>query len=148
MPDFDPSSNGFRRRSKGPTDKPRGRGVVLVAAVCAMTGAGLVGGFVLGGLAAGLLGLRGEAFFAPVAAASALAAAVGVWLGVRFTGRLAGGSARSRRVLNWATVGGIAGLIAAVAVATTDIGPFAPVAVILLPGLGALLGESLATRRE
>ena len=149
LPEFDPSSNGHRRsRSSSRDPAARGRGVVLVATVCATSGAGLVVGFIAGGLIAGLFGLRGQPFFAAVAVASAVTAGVGMWLGIRFASRLGGGPEPPPRARRWSTAGGFLGLIAAVALATTNLGPFAPIIVILLPGAGALAGEVLALRRK
>lgn len=119
---------------------------MLVAVVSALTGISLLAGATAGALIAAFLGLKGQAMIPPTAIASSLAAAVGVWVGVRISERFAQRPSPRPGHL-WPTAGGIAGLVAAVAIASRGLGPWAPVFVILLPGLGALLADTLAARR-
>jgi uncharacterized membrane protein len=145
LPEFDPTSNGQRLTKSSAGPEARGRGVVLVAVVSAFTGISLLAGATAGALVATALGVRGGAFVAPMAVASGLAAGIGVWAGVRMSDRFARpSSSTSGRVSP--TVGGIVGLVAAVAIASRGLGLWAPLVVILLPGLGALLGDTVAGR--
>ena len=145
MPNFDPTSNGHRLVKSSSTSEPGSAGVVLLAIVSAFTGLSLLTGATAGALVAAILRLKGSAFITPVAIGSGVAAGVGVWLGVRVSERFARRSANAGRL--WPTVGGLAGLVAAVAIASRGLGPWAPFVVILLPGLGALLGDTSAGRR-
>jgi uncharacterized membrane protein len=145
LPNFDPTSNGHRLVKSSGTSEPGGGGVVLLAIVSAFTGLSLLAGATAGAVVAAILGLKGSAFITPVAIGSGVAAGVGVWLGVRISERFASRSANKGRL--WPTVGGLAGLVAAVAMASRGLGPWAPFVVILLPGLGALLGDTSAGRR-
>jgi uncharacterized membrane protein len=117
-----------------------------VATVSALTGISLLVGATAGALLAAVVGLKGQALVPPTAIASGLAAGAGVWAGVRISERFARRSSPGTGHL-WPTVGGIVGLVAAVAIASRGLGPWAPLVVILLPGLGALLGDALASRR-
>jgi hypothetical protein len=139
----DPASNGnlgFRRnRPSGPSaGRPadRGRWIIMIAVVSAMTGACLLLG--------GFLGLIADrALHAPalvVVLLIAVGALVGVWLGARFAIRLTGGDHR-RFVASG--LGGSVGLVGAVAVAYTAsnvLPALLPFVAILCPGFGAAIG--------
>jgi uncharacterized membrane protein len=147
LPDFDPTSNGHRLvKSSDRTESRNSGGVLLVAIVSALTGLSLLMGATAGALIAAVLGLKGQTFITPVVVASGLAAGVGVWVGIRVFDRFVTRS-RPGRGQVWPTVGGVVGLVAAVAIASKGLGPLAPIIVILLPGLGALLGERASQRR-
>jgi hypothetical protein len=118
----------------------------MVTLVSAMTGFNLMIGAGVGALLALLLGLRGNAVGVPVVLAAAAGGILGVWLGVKVAARF-GGATEGRMARKLATAGGLVGLVAAVALASARVITLAPVLAIILPGVGAWLGDRLAARR-
>ncbi|MGQ0679714.1 MAG: hypothetical protein ACT4OM_08700 [Actinomycetota bacterium] len=142
---FDPSANGHKA---APADRPAvssGRGVVMVASVCALTGLNLMLGAGLGMLFGVPLGLKAPAIGISIALLAALGGALGVVFGVSVAHRF-GAAAGGTQARNWGVAGGILGLVGAVAVSSVRNFPFGPVLAVLLPGLGAWLGDRLAGR--
>jgi hypothetical protein len=118
----------------------------MVTVVSAMTGFNLTIGGAVGALLAVLLGIKGNAVGVPVVLAAAVGGILGVWLGVKVAARF-GGATEGRAARKLATIGGVVGLAAAVALASARVNTLAPVLAIMLPGVGALLGDRLAARR-
>jgi hypothetical protein len=144
LPDFDPSTNGHRIAAAKASPARSGQGVLMVTLVSALTGFNLMVGGAVGALLAVPLGLRGSVVGIPVVVGAALGGAIGVWLGVKVAVRF-GGASGGRPI--WAVAGGVAGLCAAVALASARINTVAPVLAILLPGVGAWFGDRLASRK-
>jgi hypothetical protein len=145
-PKFDPSTNGHRSPGKKEPPPAGGQGVLMVTLVSAMTGFNLMIGAGVGALLALLLGLRGNAVGVPVVLAAAAGGILGVWLGVKVAASF-GGATEGRMARKLATAGGLVGLVAAVALASARVITLAPVLAIILPGVGAWLGDRLAARR-
>lgn len=169
MPDsrFDPFTNGHRRSTNGhgasthghgrpgnghgrespePEAAPsNGRGVLLVAIVSAMTGLNLMLGAGVGLLIAQPIGLRGDSAGILMLVAAALGGILGVIFGVRVAHRF-GGTGEGARARILAVIAGLLGLVGAVAVASTSGIPFAPIIAVMLPGIGAWLGDRAAER--
>ena len=145
-PRFDPSTNGHRKAGKKAPPPAVGQGVLMVTVVSAMTGFNLMIGGGVGALLALPLGIKGNAVGVPLVLGAALGGILGVWLGVKVAARF-GGATEGRGARKLATVGGLVGLAAAVALASAGVNTFAPVLAIMLPGVGAWLGDRLAARR-
>jgi len=145
-PKFDPSANGHRIPRKQEPPPAGGQGVLMVTVVSAMTGFNLTIGGAVGALLALLLGIRGNAVGVPVVLCAAVGGILGVWLGVKVAARF-GGATEGRAARKLATAGGLVGLAAAVALAGARVSTLAPVLAIMLPGVGAWLGDRLAARR-
>lgn len=145
-PRFDPSTNGHRRPGKKALPPSGGQGVLMVTLVSAMTGFNLMIGAGVGALLALALGLRGNGVGVPVVLGAAAGGIVGVWLGVQLSARF-GGATEGRLARKLATAGGLVGLVAAVALASARVNTFLPILAIMLPGVGAWLGDRLAARR-
>lgn len=118
----------------------------MVTVVSATTGFNLTIGGAVGALLALLLGIKGNAVGVPVVLAAAVGGILGVWLGVKVAARF-GGATEGRAARKLATAGGMVGLAAAVALASARVNTVAPVLAIMLPGVGAWLGDRLAARR-
>lgn len=118
----------------------------MVTVVSALTGFNLMLGGVVGALLALPLGLKGNAVGVPVVLCAAVGGILGVWLGVKVASRF-GGATEGRAARKLATAGGLVGLAAAVALASARVGTLAPVLAIMLPGVGAWLGDRLSVRR-
>lgn len=118
----------------------------MLAVVSGLTALNLLIGAGAGAAMAKLSGLKGGAIAAPMLVTAALGGAVGVWLGVRVALRLSGRTGGA--AVLWGTAGGIAGLIAAVAFAASAISPLTPVIAVLLPGAGAMIGDTIQGRRQ
>ena len=146
MPDFDPSTNGHRIAAQKTRPAGAGQGILIVSLVSALTGFNLLIGGGVGLIVAMLLGLRERSAGIPVVVLAAVGGAIGVWLGVRVAIRF-GGASGSPKATRWAVAGGMAGLVAAVALASIRAGSVFPILAILLPGVGAWLGDRLATRK-
>ena len=123
-----------------------GQGILMVTLVSALTGLNLMIGGAVGTLLAFLLGLRERAVGVPVLLGAAVGGAVGVWLGVKVAARF-GGASGGRKAFRWALGGGLAGLVAAVALSALRAGAFVPIVAILLPGIGAWFADRLAVRK-
>jgi hypothetical protein len=145
-PRFDPSTNGHRSPAKKALPPAGGPGVLMVTIVSAMTGFNLMIGGGVGALLALPLGVRGNAVGVPVVLCAAAGGIVGVWLGVKLAARFGGGS-EERTARRLATAGGLVGLVGAVALASARVNTFVPIVAIMLPGVGAWLGDRLAARK-
>jgi hypothetical protein len=146
LPDFDPSGNGHRIAAEKAPLPRSGQGVLMVTLVSALTGFNLMIGGGVGALLAVPIGLRGSAVGVPLVVGAAFGGAIGVWLGVKVAARF-GGTSGGRKAFVWAVAGGLAGLCAAVALASFRINTFLPVLAVLLPGIGAWLGDRLGSRK-
>ena len=144
MPRFDPSANGHRR-AEGDSEPPRtgGAGVLMVAVVSSLTGLMMLVGSGLGTLLGYLLGIKSPGIAVPIFLGAALGGIGGVLLGVRVAGRF-GGSSEAANSQRYGAIGGWLGLAAAVGVASLQV---LPIVAIMLPGIGAWLGDRIALRR-
>lgn len=145
MSEFDPSTNGHKSEPK-PTvvGEGSGRGVLLVTIVSAMTGLNLMLGAGVGMIAIPL-GLKEASLGVVMVTAAGLGGLLGVIFGVRVAHRF-GGTGQGDRARIAAVVGGIAGLVGAVALAGLANIPFVPILAVMLPGIGAWLGDRFAGR--
>lgn len=119
----------------------------MVTLVSALTGLGLMLGAVAGTVIAVSLGVRGSSLKVPVALAAGLGGILGVILGERVAHRFSGGP-QSGKARIWAVSGGLAGLVGAVALAGLARFPFVPILSIMLPGIGAWIGDRAAQQGE
>lgn len=156
MSEFDPATNGHKPVAEPAGVKEgSGRGVLLVTIVSAMTGLNLMLGAGVGGLIAIPLGLKEGSLGVFMATTAGLGGILGVVLGVRVAHRFGGmdrgdmdrgGMDREAKSLKWSVAGGVAGLVGAVALAGLARFPFVPILAIMLPGIGAWLGDRFADR--
>lgn len=146
MSEFDPATNGHKPGPKpAVVRESSGRGVLLVTIVSAMTGLNLMLGAGVGGLIAIPLGLKEGSLGVIMVTATGFGGLLGVIFGVRVAHRF-GGTGQGARARIAAVAGGIAGLVGAVALAGLAKIPFTPILAIMLPGIGAWLGDRLAGR--
>jgi hypothetical protein len=145
-PRFDPSTNGHRRPDKKVVPPSGGQGVLMVTVVSAMTGFNLMIGAGVGAVLALPLGLRGNGVGVPLVLGAAAGGILGVWLGVKVAARF-GGATEGRGTHKLAALGGLVGLAAAVALAGARVNTLAPVLAIMLPGVGAWLGDRFSQHR-
>ncbi len=142
----DPQRNGADPALAGATDPGRGSGIVLMALVAAAAGASFVPGAAAGLTLGSALGLTSDAAIALTAAAVLVVGTGAISLGVWAAGKLTEVKRRGRRFK--VTVGcGVAGLILGLLVAAIA-GSFGAVAMVMLTGLGAVLGDSLFLKRS
>ncbi|GAC1374537.1 MAG: hypothetical protein NVSMB32_17650 [Actinomycetota bacterium] len=118
--------------------------MVTIALVSAAMGAGLLVGFLIGGLVHDLFGAPVELVLVVAAAGSVAGVWLGSWLAIRLTGG-------NRRRFVACGVGGTLGLVAAVGVAyaaAKTLAGILPIIAILAPGIGAAVGAVFAERGQ
>jgi hypothetical protein len=127
----------------------RGRWIVPLAVVSAITGMCMFLGVLIGGGIAAAAGLRDTQVLAPAFLGLMLAGLAGVWLGARIAIRLTGGDPQGRLVLTgiFATMGlaiGLGLLILAARIAVILVAGLGLIA----PGIGAAIGDRIALARK
>lgn len=146
MSEFDPATNGHKPEPKSAVVRESsGRGVLLVTIVSATTGLNLMLGAGVGGLIAIPLGLKEASLGVIMVTTAGLGGLLGVIFGVRIAHRF-GGTGQGAKDRIAAVAGGIAGLVGAVALAGLAQIPFVPILAVMLPGIGAWLGDRFTGR--
>lgn len=145
MPEFDPAVNGHRLGGEElPPLPPRGRGVMLLVMVSGMTALNLVFGSMVGAIIGAAMGLEDRSLQNVFMTGAGVGACAGVWFGIKVGTRFGGtsGLAGQKRLFAY----GMAGLLLAMPLAALVASPFIPLIAIMLPGIGAVVGDVLATR--
>ncbi len=142
----DPQRNGADPALGGGIEPGRGSGIVLMALVAAAAGASFVPGAAAGLTLASALGLTSDAAIALTGASVLVVGAAAISLGVWVAGKLTDVTRRGRRFV--VTVGcGVAGLVLGLLVAAIA-GSLGAIAMVMLTGIGAVLGDSLFLKRS
>ena len=117
---------------------------MLVAVVCASTGAALVGMSVVGAIVGRFAGNANAGLFA----GAVLGASLGIWFGTWMAPKLAGIVITKTR-FRWSLVGGLIGFAAAILLSSSGLHtPFIPILSVLLIGFGAAMGDLIAFKRS
>ncbi len=146
MPEINQTADRYRfgAGDELPDLPPRGRGVMLLVMVSGMTALNLVLGSMIGAVVGAAMGLEDKALQNVFMTGAGLGAVAGVWFGIKAGTRFGGtsGQAGQRRLF----AHGMVGLLLAMALAALVASPFIPLLAIMLPGVGAVVGDVLATR--
>jgi hypothetical protein len=127
----------------------RGRWIVPLAVVSAISGMCMLLGVTVAGGIAAMAGLRDVEVLAPASAGLMLGGLAGVWMGAGIAIRLTGGDPQGRLVLTgiFGTIGlalGLGLLILAVRVAVIVVAGLGLIA----PGIGAAVGDRIALAKK